>query len=177
MARRRHLLLLLLLVPQLARAEGPRLEIQEQGLGPGGAQDLLWTADPDNPAYAVFDVLGAHEIAWRGRKLVGSAQVRARGGFLQHGSIPRRLDAARLPAVMGEPVAADRFTDLSHALGRVPTFEEIDAALIAGFEEVFGARFVEDGLSPAEGKIAGELSSQGQAQTAVEAMEGSLSVS
>ena len=57
MARRRHLLLLLLLLPQLARAEGPRLEIQEQGLGPGGAQDLLWTADPENPAYAVFDVL------------------------------------------------------------------------------------------------------------------------
>ena len=42
---------------QLTLAEGPRLEIQEQGLGPGGAQDLLWTADPGNPGYAVFDVV------------------------------------------------------------------------------------------------------------------------
>jgi hypothetical protein len=55
---------------------------------------------------------------------------------------------------MGEPVAADRFTDLFPRPGTCPTFEEIDAALIAGFEEVFGARFVEDGLSPAEEKIA-----------------------
>jgi hypothetical protein len=43
--------------PQLARAEGPRLEIQEQGLGPGGTQDLLWTADPENPSYTAFDVI------------------------------------------------------------------------------------------------------------------------
>lgn len=57
MVRRRHLLLAALLLPQLAIAEGPRLEIQEQGLGPGGLQDLLWTADPENPGYAVFDVI------------------------------------------------------------------------------------------------------------------------
>lgn len=57
MLRRRHLLLAALLLPQLALAEGPRLEIQEQGLGPGGLQDLLWTSDPGNPGYAAFDVV------------------------------------------------------------------------------------------------------------------------
>jgi len=119
-----------------------------------------------------FDVLGAHEIAWRGRKLVGSAQARARGGFLQHGSIPRTLDGARLPAVMGEPVAADRFTDLGCALGRTPSFEEIDAALLAGFEEVFGAHFVEEALTPTERELAEELAAQGQGQVLPAAIPG-----
>ncbi|HEX5042816.1 MAG TPA: biotin/lipoate A/B protein ligase family protein [Candidatus Polarisedimenticolaceae bacterium] len=111
-----------------------------------------------------FDVLGAHEIAWRGRKLVGSAQVRARGGFLQHGSIPRRLPAERLAEVLGTPVTAERFTDLTRALGRTPAFAEIDAALIAGFEEVFGARFEKDGLSSPEQELALELAAQEQRQ-------------
>ncbi len=131
---------------------------------------------PRSAPVSCFDVLGAHEIAWHGRKLVGSAQVRARGGFLQHGSIPRSLDAERLGAALGTLVAAERFTDLSRVLQRTPTLDEIDAALIAGFEEAFGARCVLDGLSPAELEIAGQLAGQGQAQTAAEASEGSLSV-
>ena len=149
-----------------------------------GLRNLGMEADAAEPAARIhrsapvscFDVLGAHEIAWRGRKLVGSAQVRARGGFLQHGSLPRSLDAKRLAAVLGVPVAEERFTDLSRALGRTPSFEEIDAALIAGFEEAFGVRLVQDGLSRAELEIVGELVTQGQAQTAAEAIEGSLSV-
>ncbi|HET9300543.1 MAG TPA: biotin/lipoate A/B protein ligase family protein [Candidatus Polarisedimenticolaceae bacterium] len=145
-----------------------------------GLRKLGIEADAAEPAartgrsapVSCFDVLGAHEIAWGGRKLVGSAQVRARAGFLQHGSIPRTLDPERLSAVLGTPVDGERFTDLSRALGRTPSFEEIDAALIAGFEEALGARFEEDGLSPEER----ELAAQGQAQTAAEANEGSLSV-
>jgi hypothetical protein len=57
MMRRRCLLLASLFLPQLVLSEGPRLEVQEQGLGPGGAQDLLWTADPGNPSYTAFDVI------------------------------------------------------------------------------------------------------------------------
>jgi len=117
--------------------------------------DTVATAPPpprstSGMPFSCFDVLGAHEITWRGRKLVGSAQVRARGGFLQHGSIPRSLDGERLSAVLGEPVQADRFTDLSRALGNVPTFEEIDAALLAGFSQIFGCTFEEDVLTEAE---------------------------
>jgi lipoate-protein ligase A len=108
-----------------------------------------------------FDVLGAHEIAWRGRKLVGSAQVRARGGFLQHGSIPRLLEGERLVSVLGASVSGERFTDLTRALGRTPPFDEIDAALIAGFEDAFGARLVLERLSAAEREMAGRLAAQG----------------
>jgi lipoate-protein ligase A len=122
-----------------------------------------------------FDVLGAHEIAWRGRKLVGSAQVRARGGFLQHGSIPRTLDAGRLRTTLGAPVATERFTDLARALGRTPTFEEIDAALIAGFRAAFGCTFRPDGLTGAEREAAARLAAQGQGQVAAEAIQGSRS--
>jgi lipoate-protein ligase A len=122
-----------------------------------------------------FDVLGAHEISWRGRKLVGSAQVRARGGFLQHGSLPRTLDPERLRAALGLPVAAERFTDLARALARTPTLDEVDAALIAGFEATFGCTFQPEGLTEAEREAAARLAAQGQGQVAAEAIQGSRS--
>jgi lipoate-protein ligase A len=114
-----------------------RLGIDAEPVPPGRA--AAPGRAPGTPS--CFDDAGAHEIAWRGRKLVGSAQVRARGGFVQHGSIPVRLDPARLAAVLGRPVDATRFADLSTALGRTPSHAEIDAALVAGFEEAFGCEF------------------------------------
>lgn len=41
------------------------------------------------------------EILVRGRKLVGSAQCRRGSAFLQHGSIPLRIDYARMAEVLG----------------------------------------------------------------------------
>lgn len=40
------------------------------------------------------------EVIARGRKLVGSAQVRRQGGLLQHGALPRRTDAELLARVI-----------------------------------------------------------------------------
>ena len=105
-------------------------------------------------ASSCFDRLGTHEIAWQGRKLVGSAQVRRHRGFLQHGSLPRSLPPERLGAVLGEPVRPERFVDLARALGRAPSDQEIDRALIAGFEEAFGCAFEEDALTEAERRAA-----------------------
>lgn len=95
-------------------------------------------AGPD--AFPVcFDGPAAHEITVGGRKIVGSAQLRRREGFLQHGSILLRADADRLTRAIGVPADPTRFTDLRRALGRLPDPADVDAALVAGFEEAFDA--------------------------------------
>ena len=47
-----------------------------------------------------FATASRHEILFQGRKLVGSAQRRLRRSFLQHGSIPVRLDYQRQGKVL-----------------------------------------------------------------------------
>jgi len=104
-----------------------------------------------------FERVGAWEIATSGRKLIGSSQFRRRRAFLQHGSIPIRLDARRLAAMIGVPVDASRFVDLATAAGRPIGLTELDRALVAGIEDVFGARVAPGHLTELEALRAAEL--------------------
>jgi lipoate-protein ligase A len=104
-----------------------------------------------------FDRVGAWEIAWTGRKLVGSSQFRRRRSFLQHGSIPLRLDPARLGRVTGLTVDGSRFADLRTAAGREVSADELDDALIAAFGSEFDTALVPGRLTEAEALRAAEL--------------------
>jgi lipoate-protein ligase A len=66
------------------------------------------------------------EILADGRKLVGSAQVRRRDAFLQHGSI--LLDGAQ--EIMSVNVGQKAIT-LAEVLGRPVTFEDVTAAILS----------------------------------------------
>jgi lipoate-protein ligase A len=99
---------------------------------------------------ACFTVTSSHEIVVGERKLVGSAQLRRRGAFLQHGSIPIRSDARRLARLLDDRVDASRFVDLSTALGRTPTHDELDRALIDAFARRFGTELLPGALTPRE---------------------------
>jgi lipoyl(octanoyl) transferase len=104
-----------------------------------------------------FARTGSYEIAVRGKKLVGSAQRRQGGGFLQHGSILLDAEPARLRAVfpgVEDPLA--EVTTLAAVLGRRPGFDEVVAALAAGVGEVLGP-LAPGGLSPAETALAERL--------------------
>jgi len=68
-----------------------------------------------------FATTAGGEILVRGRKLVGSAQVRRREAFLQHGSI--LLDGPE----------TENATTLRHTLGRVVSFEEVTEAIVAAW--------------------------------------------
>jgi hypothetical protein len=68
------------------------------------------------------------EILVRGRKLVGSAQVRRGDAFLQHGSILLDGSQGKLSTAGGE-------TTLAAVLGRTVTFEEVTAAVEATWGE------------------------------------------
>jgi lipoate-protein ligase A len=106
-----------------------------------------------------FDRTGAWEIEAGGRKLVGCAQARRRGAFLQHGSIPTRLDAERLSAVAGRAVDASRFTDLTREVGHALDDAAIDRALVTGIETTFGVRCAPGELTEGEALRAAELRS------------------
>jgi lipoate-protein ligase A len=110
-----------------------------------------------SPAFC-FRRTGAYEIAVGGRKLVGSAQRRQRGSFLQHGSVLLGADPARIRAVF--PREADPtggMTTLASELGRSPGFDVVVEALAAGLAEALGAPLAPAGLSPDEIALAESL--------------------
>lgn len=117
-----------------------------------------------------FGAPSARELVVGGRKLVGSAQVRRRGAFLQHGSILLDLDAALLArvlkpaagregveAVPGASPAHPSATTLLALLGREVPREELGAAIAEGFRISFGARLEGSALDGAETEAAARL--------------------
>src|SRR5438105_4750769 len=87
-----------------------------------------------DPPSACFSQPVGGEVLLRTRKLVGSAQMRRGGAFLQHGSI--LLDGSQdvIAAVTREPQAASAATTLSEELGRRITWEEVADAIVATWD-------------------------------------------
>jgi lipoate-protein ligase A len=79
-----------------------------------------------------FEVPVDGEIVARGRKLVGSAQVREDGVLLQHGSILLEDDQELASVLLVHPTPAPPPPATLHALmGRVPSLTEVAQALTA----------------------------------------------
>ncbi len=110
---------------------------------------------------ACFDVTSHYEITFEGRKLVGSAQARARGAALQHGSLPLQGDVARSCTLLtSRPDPADvraRAATLEEALGRRVGWEEAAEALAAGFAGELGLILEQGELTPEELTLARRL--------------------
>jgi lipoate-protein ligase A len=119
-----------LALQQAFRALGIPAEAVDRDVG-GGRSD-------EGPL--CFATPSAHEIVVDGRKLAGSAQLRGREAFLQHGSILLRADPQRLGAATGVAADGDRFVGLDEARGRATSVSELDHALASAFEAVFGSR-------------------------------------
>jgi lipoate-protein ligase A len=87
----------------------------------------------DRPA-ACFASAAGGEVLVAGRKVIGSAQVRRGGAFLQHGSI--LLDGSQdvIRAVSRQPSAVSNETTLAAALGRPVSFEEVAEAIVAAWD-------------------------------------------
>ena len=102
----------------------------------------------------------AHELLAEGRKFVGSAQMRRGSRFLQHGSILIEADPKRLGATLGVDPDAESWTDLTRVLGRRPSDEELDQAIIDAFRRQFTIEFTSRPLSDAEQLRATQLRTQ-----------------
>lgn len=91
-----------------------------------------------------FELPAAGEIMFAGRKLVGSAQLREDGAFLQHGSILIDDDQHQVAELSASsiPVAA-RAATLREALGEPPSLETVAAALFSAVRARADAAAVE----------------------------------
>src|SRR5690606_25886883 len=115
-----------------------------------------------------FEIASHYEITVNGRKLVGSAQVRRRGGMLQHGAIPLAGDVARICDVLVYPDEAQREAaraqvrsraiTVEEALGgHAPTWQQAAQALAEAFADVLDIELVPGTLSDAERQRAARL--------------------
>jgi lipoate-protein ligase A len=110
--------------------------------------------EPAGPPAFCFQRTGAYEIAVDGRKLIGSAQRRQRGAFLQHGSLVLDVVPARVRAVFpGERDPTGGMTTLAEALGGSCARTTVVTALAAGLGTALQATLVPSGLSADEGAL------------------------
>jgi lipoate-protein ligase A len=102
----------------------------------GTKAEMITVVEDDGPTPAFcFARTGRFEIESDGRKLVGSAQRRQGGCFLQHGSVLLGVDEPRLRALFPTtPDPLSTLTTLDEALGRRPSFDECVEALQTAFE-------------------------------------------
>ncbi len=120
----------------LARRFGVRAELEpsrpERGLASG----------------ACFLTPALKELKVDGRKLVGSAQRRQKGAFLQHGALPLRTDYALHARLFGLTPERLRgaMVDLFEAAGREVGHAEAAEALVQGFTERLGATWTSSPL-------------------------------
>lgn len=145
-----------------------------QGLAEGlqalGLRIRADQADPDATKQAgpvCFEVPSHYEITAGGRKLVGSAQVRKRGGVLQHGTLPLTGDLSRIceglafedeaARAAAKPRVLARAITLEDALGRAVGWKEAAEALAAGFASALGVELAIGSLTGGERARAEEL--------------------
>ncbi len=89
-----------------------------------------------------FAVPSWYEIVAQGRKIVGSAQRRVAGAFLQHGSILLNYDAAlEAQVIRGSGAGAGSVTSIEELLGRPVSCAEVKEAFLKGFSQAFGILF------------------------------------
>ncbi len=89
-----------------------------------------------------------------GRKLVGSAQMRAREAVLQHGTLPLVGDIARICRYLAEPPDPERVraraSTLESVLGLPVDWERAADAMIVGFGAALKLTLTPDELTPQE---------------------------
>lgn len=105
---------------------------------------------------ACFSTSTEADLVANGRKLVGSAQVRRDGGFLQHGALMLSQDPGAIGPFLHDS-GPTGMTSLQALLGTVPSREQIRAALMAGFQEAFDIEWSEAILSSEEQRHAAQL--------------------
>lgn len=117
-----------------------------------------------------FEVPSNYEITVNGKKLIGSAQARRKGGILQHGVLPLFGDLTRILTALkfvDEPArkrAEDRLlahaTTVERELGAAPDWQQAAEAFKKAFQNVLNLNLVPGELTPMENNRTKELMAQ-----------------
>ena len=111
------------------------------------------------PSAFCFSSPSAYEVAVQGNKLVGSAQKRSRGYVLQQGSIIIDIDQGKLAAIFkhSSPRSCSAMTSINEVREDLVEFTTLQEAIQEGFCLAWGIRFLEEGLTSYETRVAQEL--------------------
>ncbi|OGO29293.1 MAG: hypothetical protein A2W33_02700 [Chloroflexi bacterium RBG_16_52_11] len=113
-----------------------------------------------------FEVPSNYEITVNGKKVIGSAQARKKGGVLQHGSLPLKGDLARITSALSLSIderqsaglrVHARAATLEEILGSAPSWERAAEAFQRAFESALNLELQPSGLSTWEEKRVQEL--------------------
>lgn len=126
-------------------------------------------APGDEQTAVCFESPSDYEITVGGRKLVGSAQRRAQGGVLQHGTLPLYGDLARIVDCLAFSPAErevqrrrvyQKALTLEEATGAILPFERVARALAEGFAHALHLTLVPGELGSRERTRAAEIRAQ-----------------
>lgn len=111
----------------------------QKGLGNLG---VATTADKLTPqsGFSCFAGVAAGDLAWQGKKFLGSAQAWQGQSFLQHGSLiltPQQELWQQLLRMLGQETSLP-LTSLQEILGELPSLATLKQALRRGLEEELG---------------------------------------
>jgi lipoyl(octanoyl) transferase len=134
---------------------------------PARAQSEVHTTSENTNGPVCFEVPSNYEIIVDGKKLIGSAQARKKGGVLQHGSLPLFGDLRRITEVLVFPEEEARITAGERLLARATTVESVlnnqlswentAQAFARAFTEILNLDLIEDDLTTSEKERAEEL--------------------
>lgn len=145
-----------------ARGREPRVAESARDKLPGAHSPGYNTSPNRIPSVLTavcFETPSDYEILSGGRKLVGSAQWRARGGVLQHGTLPLCGDLTRIVDCLAfsdaerqeqRRAVRRRACTLQEALGHTISFFEAAQALAEGFGHALDLKLAPGELSPHE---------------------------
>jgi len=141
-----------------------------EGLRSLGAEALQADVHPGSSqetSAACFDTPSHYEVTVRGRKLIGSAQMRRKGMVLQHGSLPLYGDITRIVHYLRFSAPDQqlqlkhdlrrRATTLEEVLGKAVHFDVVVAALAEGLARSLNLDLMPGDLTPHEQELAGSL--------------------
>lgn len=134
-------------------------------------QPPLAMSQPKGPV--CFEVPSNYEITVGGKKLIGSAQARRKGGVLQHGSLPLYGDLTRITQVLNFKTESNELQEdlrtqatqrlktraitAEQSLGTQITWETAASTFVKAFQNALELEFIYDGLSEFERSRADEL--------------------
>ncbi|MFB0519585.1 MAG: biotin/lipoate A/B protein ligase family protein [Acidobacteriota bacterium] len=110
-----------------------------------------------------------HELVYRGKKLVGSAQKRQRNSFLQHGSILLDFDPQLLLLATGQQPGMslpERVTSIKEILRRRVSPDELIERLAASFQKTLRLKLLPGELTDREMEVAQRLCEEKYSQDA-----------